>query len=145
MGRVLVKARTRLSVTGATVVHRRASVAFSVRKQLPSITRRAFDQTEQRRCWIRTWHVGQSHRSNAYRMLLMRNFNCDMSCVTIKVKLLPPTMRLSTHGSKRRSGLIVILYCSCPVTDTRSLAGGFLVTTALKRAVVEAFDISTVR
>lgn len=42
-------------------------------------------------------------------------------CMTIKVKPHPPTMRLSTHGSKWRSGLIVIQYRSSPVRrNTRS-------------------------
>lgn len=56
-----------------------------------------------------------------------------MICMTIKVKLLPPIMHLSMHGSKRRSGLIVILYCSSPIRQgTRSSGRGFLVTAARK-------------
>ncbi|KAF1837082.1 hypothetical protein BDW02DRAFT_190418 [Decorospora gaudefroyi] len=57
----------------------------------------------------------------------------------LKIKLLPPTIHLSTYGSRRRSGLIVTPYYSTPVRQyTRSSEGGFLVTAAVRHAVVGA-------
>lgn len=66
--------------------------------------------------------------------------------MTNKVKPLPPTKPLSKQGSRRRSGLIVILYCSTPVRRyTRASREVFLVTAALKHAVVGAVFIDFCR
>jgi hypothetical protein len=82
---------------------------------------------------------GCSSDLGAVRLTSQKTCVHSSICMTIKVKHLPPTIPLSKYGSKRRSGLIVILYCSSPIRrDTRSSGGGFLVTAALMHAVVRA-------
>jgi hypothetical protein len=100
------------------------SCAFSLLNPNSSISRqqafkaRCIDWRDRLVIWSATTvpnrlqHVGPS--GLLYTQSALRQDAQWVVCMTIKVKLLPPTTRLSTRGSKRRSGLIVILYCSCP-------------------------------